>query len=283
MRLGVAGLLPSDPRSIDRAAADRLRALGFHGTSVMLAEPTAYAEADLHRVRQVLAESGVAIAQANPRYHSLVGSDEVRRAGIAALLAACRCASRLGAENVYVRPGSLNPRGPWLPHPRNTHPETFDQLVASLRQVAPVAEGEGIMLAVEGHVLSPLESPGRVRDLLQAVGSDALAFNVDPVNFVGSLADAYDTPAFLKRMFDELGGRTVCAHLKDFRIEERLVLHIEECVPGEGLLDLGAFLRLFEGSCPDGCVLIEHLSPELVPAAKAAVDAALSRAGLEWR
>jgi sugar phosphate isomerase/epimerase len=283
MRAGVVGLLPSDPRQIEHEAAERVRALGFTGASVVLTEPAAYGHAEMIRTREILASSGVAVAQANPRYHSLVGPDEVRREGLAALRAACRCAGWLRAATVYVRPGSLNPRGSWLPHPENTSPETLDQLVVSLRSAAGVAESEGVTLALEGHVLSPLDSPTRVRSVIDAVGSPALAFNSDPVNFVGTLADAYDTHGLLERLFAELGPLTVCAHLKDVRVEERLVLHLAECVPGEGLLDLPGFLRMLNRACPDGYVLIEHLSPELIPAAKRAADAALARAGLGWR
>ena len=35
-----------------------------------------------------------------------------------------RVTRRLGAENLYVRPCSVNPRGSWLPHPDNGRPET---------------------------------------------------------------------------------------------------------------------------------------------------------------
>lgn len=282
MRSGVAGFLPNEPAEIDRAGAEALRALGISGASVVLPHPTAYGEAEMVRVRETLAASGVAVAQANPRYHSLVGPEEVRRDGLAALRAACHCARWLQAANVYVRPGSLNPRGPWLPHPGNTSPETLDQLIDSLRQAASVAEGEGVILALEGHVLSPLDSPSRIREVLDAVGSDALRFNADPVNFVGTLADVYDTRGLIDRLFAELGDRTVCAHLKDVYVEERLVLHLAECAPGEGLFDLPAFVTSFERCCPNGYLLIEHLPPDRVPAAKRAVDAALSRAGLRW-
>ena len=53
----------------------------------------------------------------------------------------------------------------------------------SLKQVCAAAEEYGVLLAVEGHVLSILDTPGRVVELIDAVGSDALRFNMDPVNF----------------------------------------------------------------------------------------------------
>ena len=277
-------MMPADVRTVDEATARRIRGAGFTGVSVVLPDPLAPTREELIRVREVLAGAGVRVAQANPRYEALVNPDEARRKeGVRVLRQACLCARWLEAGNVYVRPGSLNPRGHWLPYPGNTSPETIDRLIRSLREVVPAAEDEGVILAVEGHVTSPLETPERVRAVIEAVGSPALRFNVDPVNFVGTLADAYSSTDFLNRMFDTLGEYTVCAHVKDLAIEERLVLHIAECVPGDGLLDMETFLRRFDAACPDGYALIEHLPDDKIPRAKQAVDAAAARAGLTWR
>ena len=138
-------------------------------------------------------------------------------------------------------------------------------------------------LALEGHVVSSLDTPERLREVFEAVGSPALRHNVDPVNLIGGLPDAYDTTAFLGRLFAVLGPYIVAAHAKDLRVENRLVLHLEECVIGEGLLDQATFLDLFEATCPNGYVMIEHLPDGKVPAAKRALDAAAERAGLIWR
>ena len=278
-------MMPADPRAVDGAIARRLRDAGFSGVSVVLPDPLAPTREELVRVRQVLADAGVRVAQTNPRYEALVNPDEARRReGVRVLRHACRCARWLESGNVYVRPGSLNPRGHWLPYPGNTSPETIDRLVRSLREVVTAAEEEGVFLAVEGHVTSPLDTPERIRDVIEAVGSPALRFNVDPVNFVGTFAEAYATTGFLNRMFDVLGQYTVCAHIKDVKVEDRLVVHIAECIPGEGLLDMETFLRRFDEAAPDGYALIEHLRDEdQILRAKRAVDAATARAGLTWR
>jgi sugar phosphate isomerase/epimerase len=146
-----------------------------------------------------------------------------------------------------------------------------------------VAEDVGARLALEGHVVSPLATPEQVQALIERVGSPALGFNADPVNFVGTLADAYNSRAFLDHMFDVLGPVTVAAHAKDVAVADRLVLHIDETVPGRGLLDLAHFLRRFEQACPEGWVLIEHLRAADIPEARDAFLRAADEAGLEWR
>lgn len=284
MRAGVAGLMPRELCEVSAATARRIRETGFTGVSVVMYDPEGTPREGYERVRDVLADAGVTVAHANPIYECLVNPDEAtRREGIRVLRHSCRCCRWLGSAITHVRPGSLNPRGHWWPYPGNTSPETLDRLIDSLRQVAPAAEEEGVLLALEGGVPSPLDTPERVRFVLEAVDSPVVRFNMDAVNFCGSLSDAYDTTRFLNRVFDLLGEYAVCGHIKDLRVEDALILHISECAPGEGLLDLGTYLRRFEACCPDGYLLIEHLPDEAIPRAKAVVDRALAGEGLSWR
>ena len=284
MRSGVVGLLPKDLRQLGPAEAQWARDLGFTGVSCVLGDPFHYERDELERVRETLAGAGVRVAQVNARYPDLIHPDADQRAASARALArACDAAIWLAADTVYVRPGSLNPAGSWTPHPANTHPRTLARLITSLKQVAGIAEERGVVLALEGHVVSSLDTPERLRDIFEAVNSPALRHNVDPVNMIGGLRDAYDTTAFLGHLFAVLGPYIVAAHAKDLRVEDRLVLHLAECTLGEGLLDQETFLTLFEANCPDGYVLIEHLPDDKVPQAKRALDAAAAQAGLTWR
>ena len=45
----------------------------------------------------------------------------------------------------------------------------------------------------------------------------------------------------------------------------RLVVHIDEEVPGEGVLDVATALQRWEQSHPDGYMLVEHLPEEKIP------------------
>jgi sugar phosphate isomerase/epimerase len=282
MKLGVAGMLPQW-RQIDRAAAERVRAAGFRGASVVIDRPLEADAASVLAVKRAFDEAGLEVAQANGWYECLVNPDDTLRAdGVRGLQALCRWGRLLDAGTVYVRPGGLNPKGHWLAHPDNHTPETFERLIDSLGQVCAVAQDEGATLAIEGHVLSPLDAAQRVVELLDAVASPALKFNVDPVNFIGTVRDVHDTRRVLNELYDLLGVETVAAHAKDCRLGDALVVHIEEVVPGDGTLDMGLFLRRFAACCPGGYVLIEHLPDEKVPAARKAVCRAAEQAGLTW-
>jgi sugar phosphate isomerase/epimerase len=284
MRAGVAGMFPMNLALVNDEVAKRIRSAGFTGVSVVLQDPLACTQEQATRIRETLANAGVSVAHANPLYESLVNPEErLRREGVRVLRHTCRVARWLGAAITHVRPGSLNPRGHWLPYPGNTSPETIARLIQSLRETVPAAEDEGVILAVEAGIPSPLDTPERTLSVLQAVGSPAMRFNMDAVNFFGTLEQAYASTSFLHHIFDLLGPYTVCGHIKDVRVEEQFILHINECAPGDGIMDIETYLRRFEAACPDGFVLIEHLPDDEVPRAKRAVDAAVQRAGLAWR
>ncbi len=284
MRLGVVGLMPRDCRDVTARHVQRIRELGLTGVSCVLPSVDDCTQEQMEHVRSVLNNGGVSVAQVNAQYAGLISPDETARArGIVSLQHTCRCGTWLHAASVYVRPGSLNTAGHWTPHPRNTDPATLTRLVNSLKQVCQVAEDEGAVLALEGHVVSSLDTPARVREVIDAVGSPSLTFNLDPVNFVPSIPVAFDNRPLLDEMFDTLGDRIRVAHAKDLRVEDRLVVHIAECAPGEGLLDMEYCLQRFERVAPNGWMLIEHLPDDRVPAAAAVMRAAAERAGVPIR
>jgi sugar phosphate isomerase/epimerase len=284
MRPAVVGFLPGDVKLIDDEVARKVKNEGFSGVSLFLQDPYSVSEEELVRIRTLLADHGLSVAQCNARYECLINpNEELRKQGVRTLGRACWAAKTLSAGTMYVRPGSISSAGHWMPHPENHHPRTVERLILSLREVAKIAEGEGVTLALEGHITSTLDTPEMVRGVIEAVGSPALRFNIDPVNFVGCLRDAYDTTSLINRLFDLLGRYTVAAHAKDVYVEDRHVLHLGETVIGDGLLDQETFLRRFEEVCPEGYVIIEHLPDELIPKAKRALDEAAKRAGLRWR
>jgi sugar phosphate isomerase/epimerase len=283
MKCGVVGLMPGHARQVTTEVARNLREQGFTGVTVRVPDPLEARRDEYERAGQILRDAGVSVAQANPAYEVLVHPDNGRRTlGIRQLQASCRVAAWLGAGTVYVRPGSLNPAGAWTPHPDNFHLRTVLRLVEALREAVRAAEDVGIPLAIEGGSVCPLDTAERVRDVIEAVGSPMLGFNADPVNFVRSLDELYDTTSLIHRLFDLCGRYTVCAHAKDLTYENALPVRLRECLLGTGQCDQVAFLQRFATCCPEGFVLIEHLPDDQIPAAKRNLDAALAAAGLSW-
>ena len=273
--------LPGDWHNIDVAACKRIREAGFHGVTWFVNRPLDATKDDVARVRQVFKDADLGIAQLNGWYETLCNYDDGLRAqGVAGMTALTRIGAIVQAPSVYVRPGGHNPNGHWYAHPENHTQRTFDNIVDSLRKVCTVAQQEGTLIAIEGHALSALDTPQRMRELVDAVASPALKFNYDPVNFVGTVKQVHDTTSVLNDMHMLLGDVTVAAHAKDCKLGDELVVHIEEVIPGTGVMDYETFMRQFQQLCPDGYFIIEHLPDEHVLAARDNVVALAKRFGV---
>jgi sugar phosphate isomerase/epimerase len=284
MLLGAADYYVGDWRVLPAAVIRRVAEIGFGTMNLRVDEPSAVTAADIARTRGIFADHGLVVGQTVGQYGGglVSGDDSERVATIGSVQRMCELTSRLGSPNTYLRPGSLNPAGAWTPHPDNRSSSVFDRLVDSTRRICHVAEDVGVQVAVEAGVVSPLFSPARVLDLMQAVDSPALGFNQDPVNLVGTLEIAWDTTTLIDSCFELLGPYTIGAHAKDVRIVDGLFPGFEEAEIGQGLLDHVTMLRRMQEVAPEAHVLIEHLPADRFPAAVAALSGFAQQAGVRW-
>jgi sugar phosphate isomerase/epimerase len=193
--------------------------------------------------------------------------------------AAVRLTKELGCRGTHTGPGSLNPRGAWFPHPYNWTTQAKDQLIKSLREVAPVAEDCGVYLGMEGHVLVTLNSAETMAEVLGAVDSPMVRCDLDPVNWI-TRETVYDTGTAITGMVATLGDFIVGGHAKDVVIEDRLVLHISECPAGSGLLDWDVFLPHIEALNPDFPLVVEHCTSDDLPGISTFLHAKAAELGI---
>ena len=284
MLLGAAGRIPGDWRNITPKALQDASTDGFTSVNIIVDNPYEIESSDIMDLKSMFSDAGMVIGQTNGQYGgTLISADEQeRRAAIEFASKMCHITHQLEAPNTYLRPGSINPQGPWLPHPENRSPIVFDRIVDSARRICRTAQDMGVNVAVEGGAVSPLFSARRVRDFIDAVGSRTLGFNQDPVNFVSSLEDAYEMQRFLGEFFDILGEVTLGAHVKDFQVVDQLMVRFEETDIGNGLLDHEMFLRGMQRVCPEAHILIEHLPSKGFASAANEYRQIASRAGIVW-
>jgi sugar phosphate isomerase/epimerase len=286
MLLGVAGLVPGDWKSIDGAVLDNVAEHGFKTVQIRVSDPLSMKDKDVSRLKSMFDAHGFEMPQTVGNYGGkLIAEDETERKNeIKFVKRMVNVTARLGSPNTYLRPGSLNPKGGWMPHPENHSDRVFDRLVDSTKQICRVAENEGIMMAVEGGTVCPIDSPQRMKDLIDAVGSKALGLNMDPVNFVGSLDIAYDTTSLINEFYELIPDRIVGCHAKDFTVVESLLPHFEESIidEPESLLDNEALLVGLQKVNPKAHVLVEHLPDDKIPVAAAGIRRVAERVGIEW-
>ena len=268
MRFGMSGcFLPADMNDVTREMCRRVRELGFNGifTRFRANHPLSTPLDTAYRVRDLLQEEGVRLFQVTGFWQNLVTPDETaRQESVRVLQAALRLAGALGARGIDTGPGSMNPDGPWFPHPGNWTFDARQQLVKSLKECAPVAEENGVFLSLEGHQLVTLSSAEVTKEILDEVNSPWVRSDFDSANWI-TLETVFNTGPALGHMFDVLGEHIVSCHAKDIWIENRLTLHLQDGCPGKGLMDFATLFIRMEKLNPDYPVIAEGNSTEELP------------------
>lgn len=270
MKLGLLGLIESDLTDVNytkiRWAAD----LGFHGLGAHLTvRADTVSDETALAVKSVIADLGLEFLQLWGPYPCIISSDEwMRQAGVAAAREIVKLAARMDVPAAGVRPTSLNPGGDWWPHPDNHSEETEDRFVKSLREILETADDYNVNIILEAHVTTVLNSPKRIKRVIERAESSRVKINLDPVNFVGDLPTAFDPTPVIEEHFNVLGPYVDTVHVKDFYLEDRFVVHISETIPGTGMMDLEAVLQSIQALSPDMYAIIEHLPENQIPLAK---------------
>lgn len=242
------------------------------------------ASADAATVRAYAAaaeRAGVVIAEVGA-WSNPLSDDPAERA---AALRKCReqlaLADRLGARCCVNIAGSRSPTRWDGPDPRNFDSDTFERIVATVREIIDAVQPVRTDYTLE---TMPWIFPDTVESyerLLRAVDRRRFAVHFDPVNTIASPAVFCRHREWVRAFVDRLGAKVRAVHLKDVRLHGSLPVHLEECAPGLGQLDLPAVLRELDRLAPDTPLLLEHLpgAAEYDAAARAVREAA-QRAGV---
>jgi len=276
--------VPRLPAEVDESLARQLAGLGVCVLTTHFQPSPEAVATDAGRVRGVLAEHGISIVQATGYNPQLTHPDDaVLSSELDRLRAAFETARLLGAEMIISGCGSRHASAFYGPHPANHLPATRERLIGTLRRVAPWAEEAGVVLALECHVTTALDTPEHIRDVIQAVDSPWVRANFDPVNLLGDFAKVWDNAAMMRHMWRTLGAcYTRSAHIKDVIADPELVVHISEAPPGQGLLDLDAFFEVVRELGEDTAVIVEHLPADQALAAIAYVKQAAEQRGFTF-
>jgi sugar phosphate isomerase/epimerase len=268
MRFGISGcFLPDDMRDLTPELCRRVRALGFSGiyTRFRANSPFDTPEPVLRQARAMLEGEGVRLFQTTGYWQNLVTPDEaVRGEAVKTLRAALRIAAALGSRAVETGPGSMNPDGPWFPHPSNWTFDARRQLLKSLRECARAAEDLGVYLTLEGHQLVTLDSAEVTKEILDEVDSAWVRCDFDSANWI-TLPTVFNTGPAIDHMFDVLGDHIVSCHAKDIWVENRLTVHLQDGCPGKGLMDFKTLFIRMEQLNPDYPIIVEGAATEDLP------------------
>ena len=284
MRFGMSGtFLPSSMDDFTPEIAKRVRELGFSGVFTRFREndPFETTTSQCHRVRDVLADEGIRMYQTTGYWQCLIHPDETeRKKAVRTVQEALRVAGDIGARGIDTGPGSMDPTGPWNPHPDNWSLKSKEQLIKSLTECAKAAADNQVYLSLEGHQLVVLENEDVTKEILDAVGSPWVRSDLDPANWI-TLKTVYRTGEALDRIFDVLGKHIVSGHAKDIILTNAHTLHLPTCAPGTGILDFKTYIRRMEELDPEYPLITEGTQESELPAVSDFLHRTAAELGIE--
>ncbi len=247
-----------------------IRELGLSATDIWFDPATSIAQAA--EIQRAFADNAVSLSQVSCYTNLECASGPIRERQMAQLRDVIAFAGQAGVRCVVSGCGHMNPDVPdevFSAHPDNWTDAAMDRLVESCTEAAGWAAGAGTVFCAESWVLLTLNSPRKLRELVDRVDSPAFGVLFDPVNLM-NLDVYFDNGRMIREAFDLLGDRIVAVHAKDTKlIDSAFTYHMSEAVPGDGTLDYETLLRCMDDLGDAETPLhIEHL-PDMAEIARA--------------
>lgn len=139
--------------------------------------------------------------------------------------------------------------------------EAYQHFLKNLRELVSCAEKLGVNVGIEGVKVFVINTPQKMRRMLDDINSPNVLCIFDPVNFIGP-----DNYTEQEKIIDDafaLYGEEMCAvHLKDFIIDEDG--NMRRVLPTEGILNIRKILTYIKNNKPDMPIVLEEVKePDL--------------------
>ena len=169
-----------------------------------------------------------------------------------------RFARDFGCSLIGTETGALNKE--YVYGPENNTEEAFLRTLNSVKVLVEEAEKFGVIIAIEGVAKHVINTPERMKRVLDNIQSNNLQVIFDPTNYM--TVDNYkNQDEMIKKSFELFGDRIVAVHAKDFICEDN---EIKLAPIGKGLLNYELLLSLIKENNPYMDIFLESTKPEHV-------------------
>lgn len=209
-----------------------------------------------NRIRRTLEVYGIRIVVLGCYINPIHPDPGVRKASLEYFKEHLRFVRDFGCSIVATETGSVRADG--LYSSENHSEAAFLQLEESVGELVAEAEKFGVFVCVEGVTTHPLNTPLKIKRLLDRINSNNLQILFDPANLTP--AEEYDQQErILGTAFDLFGERIMVMHAKDFMVEQG---QKKKTVIGQGVMNYEWICRRMKEIKPSIDVLLEDTSPE---------------------
>lgn len=154
-------------------------------------------------------------------------------------------AGMVGLETGFVGK-ELNPD-------ENHTEEAYQKLLANMKILVSNAEKLGVMIGVEGVSVFVIDTPQKMKRLIDDLNSPNVLTIFDPVNYLNE-ENYKNQDKIITDTFEMLGDRMGAIHVKDFVVEDG---KLKDVVPGEGILNFELIVSLAQKYKPHMPFLLE--------------------------
>ncbi len=217
--------------------------------------------ARIQAIREAFAGEGIMIAEVG-YWDNLVDTDpETRRHNRQCMLDALALADALGAACAVDIFGSYcHGNGNSRHVAANFSEDAFDEAVAMARFFLDTVQPHTAFFTYEIFPFSVVDSPAMIERLIQAVDRPRFGVHLDLVNLINGPRAYWSSGEIIRECVRRFGGRIVAAHVKDIKLKEPAIsVILEEVIPGQGALDMGAFVREIQRLPQPVPFMMEHL------------------------
>ena len=136
----------------------------------------------------------------------------------------------------------------------NNTEHAYQYCIKNLRRLADCAEKLGVMIAVEGVRVFVINSPKRMKRMIDDLNSPNILCIFDPLNFLCA-ENFKDQDEMIDEVFELYGDRVCAIHLKDFISDEN---GFRMALPTEGQLNITKILTWVKHNKPDMPSVLEE-------------------------
>jgi sugar phosphate isomerase/epimerase len=163
-----------------------------------------------------------------------------------------RFARDFGCSIVGTETGALNKE--YVYTPQNNTEKAFQRTLNSIKILVEEAEKFGVFVAIEGVAKHVINTPERMKRVIDNVQSNNLQVIFDPVNLIDE-SNYHKQDDIIRSSFELFGDRIVAIHAKDYVYEDG---KIKLATIGRGQFNYPLLLSLIKERKPYIDVLLEN-------------------------